>query len=396
MKPPENPNPSSLYTTIQQRLRLALKPIATVTVVLLILLIIGLVNRYGITNNAPRPMVTPMPSVTFVAATRGKPESELVLPGTLQPVRETQIYARASGYVKQWSVDIGAEVKEGQLLLIIDSPEVDQNLAHAEAALASARANLQIAITTLNRSKELLTRKFLSQQVVDEQEAQMQARIAEVHANEADVRRYRESQAFERVTAPFEGRITYRNVEKGQLVTANSPDPNGWLYRVSSTNPLRLFVNVPQSQARFIHDDMPVSILLSEYPGRAFTAKVARSAGALDPSSKTLLTEIRIPNDQHVLASGSYAEAHFTLKLDNPVIILPSNTLIVRADGTRVAVIDQSNHIHLKPVTTGRDFGTTVEIITGLDENERVITNPSDSVREGVIVNPVASKTDHP
>ncbi len=392
MKPSENPNPSKLRTTIQQWMRPAFKPIAIMIALLLILVTIGLVNRYGITNSAPRPTVTPMPSVTFVTATRGKPESELVLPGTLQPVRETQIYARASGYVKQWNVDIGAEVREGQLLLTIDSPEVDQNLAHAEAALASARANMQIATITLNRSKELLTKKFLSQQIVDEQEAQMQARIADVHANEADVRRYRESQAFERVTAPFAGRITYRNVEKGQLVTANSPDPNGWLYRLSSTNPLRLFVNVPQSQARFIHDDMPVSIYLSEYPGRAFTAQVARSAGALDPSSKTLLTEVRIPNDQHVLTSGSYAEAHFTLKLDNPAIILPSNTLIVRADGTKVAVIDQSNHVQLKPVTTGRDFGTTIEIITGLNENERIIANPSDSVRDGVIVNPVAFK----
>ncbi len=392
MTPSENPNPSKLRTTIRQRIRQAFKPIATVIVLLLVLVTIGLVNRYGITNNAPRPTVTPMPTVAFVTAMRAKPESELVLPGTLQPVRETQIYARASGYVKQWNVDIGAEVREGQLLLTIDSPEVDQNLAHAEAALASARANLQIATTTLKRSKELLTKKFLSQQIVDEQEAQMQARIADVHANEADVRRYRESQAFERVTAPFAGRITYRNVEKGQLVTANSPDPNGWLYRLSSTNPLRLFVNVPQSQARFIHDDMPVSIYLSEYPGRAFTAQVARSAGALDPGSKTLLTEVRIPNDQHVLTSGSYAEAHFTLKLDNPVIMLPSNTLIVRADGTKVAVVDQSNHIQLKPVTTGRDFGTTIEIITGLNENERIVANPSDSVRDGVIVNPVPSK----
>ncbi len=394
MNPSENPNASQPGTAPKQRLSHAFKPLAAVIGLLLLLVVVGLINRYGITNNAPRPTVTPAPTVAFVAATRGKPESELVLPGTLQPARETQIYARASGYVTQWNVDIGAEVHEGQLLLTIDSPEVDQNLAHAEAALASARANLQIATTTLKRSKELLARKFLSQQIVDEQEAQMQARAADVHASEADVRRYRESQAFERVTAPFAGRITYRNVEKGQLVTANSPDPNGWLYRLSATNPLRLFVNVPQSQARFIHDDMPVSIRLSEFPGRAFTARVARSAGALDPSSKTLLTEVLIPNDKHELASGSYAEAHFALKLDNPAIILPANTLIVRADGTKVAVIGQNNHIQLKPVTTGRDFGTTVEIVSGLDENEKIVTNPSDSVRDGAVVNPVPAKAD--
>ncbi len=392
MNPSENPNASPSGTSPRHRLRHAFKPLAIVIGLLLVLVVVGLINRYGITNNAPRPTTTPIPTVAFVMAARGKPESELVLPGTLQPARETQIYARASGYVTKWNVDIGAEVHEGQLLLTIDSPEVDQNLAHAEAALASARANLQIATTTLGRSRELLAKKFLSQQIVDEQEAQMQARAADVHANEADVRRYRESQAFERVTAPFGGRITYRNVEKGQLVTANSTDPNGWLYRLSSTNPLRLFVNVPQSQARFIHDDMPVSLKLSEYPGHTFTARVARSAGALDPSSKTLLTEVHIPNDQHELASGSYAEAHFALKLDNPVIILPSNTLIVRADGTKVAVIDQNNHIQLKPVTTGRDFGTTIEIITGMNENEKVVTNPSDSVRDGATVNPVAAK----
>ncbi len=393
MNPSENPNAPKSGTRPRHRLSHAFKPLAIVIGLLLVLVVVGLINRYGLTNNAPRPTVTPVPTVAFVSAARGKPESELVLPGTLQPARETQIYARASGYVSKWNVDIGTEVHEGQLLLTIDSPEVDQNLAHAEAALASARANLQIAITTFNRSKELLARKFLSQQIVDEQEAQMQARAADVHANEADVRRYRESQAFERVTAPFAGRITYRNVEKGQLVTANSPDPNGWLYRLSATNPLRLFVNVPQSQARFIHDDMPVSLKLSEYPGRTFTATVARSAGALDPSSKTLLTEVHIPNDKHELASGSYAEAHFALKLDNPVIILPANTLIVRADGTKVAVIDQNNHIQLKPVTTGRDFGTTIEIITGLSENEKVVTNPSDSVRDGATVNPVPAKS---
>ncbi|MHB8353458.1 MAG: efflux RND transporter periplasmic adaptor subunit [Burkholderiales bacterium] len=392
MNPSEKPNASPSDTSPRHRLSHAFKPLAIVIGLLSVLVLVGLINRYGLTNNAPRPTVTPTPTVAFVMATRGKPESELVLPGTLQPARETQIYARASGYVTKWHVDIGAEVHEGQLLLTIDSPEVDQNLAHAEAALASARANFQIATITLRRSKELLSKKFLSQQIVDEQEAQMQARAADVHANEADVRRYRESQAFERVTAPFSGRITYRNVEKGQLVTANSTDPNGWLYRLSATNPLRLFVNVPQSQARFIHDDMPVYLKLSEYPGRNFMAHVARSAGALDPSSKTLLTEVHIPNNQHELASGSYAEAHFTLKLDNPVIILPANTLIVRADGTKVAVIDQSNHIRLKPVTTGRDFGTTIEIITGLNENEKVVTNPSDSIRDGVTVNPVTAK----
>ncbi len=391
MSTPDNSLPEPLPPTPSRR-RLTLKPLFLLGGLILMLVVIGLINRFGLFNQAPRAVTAPPPAVAVIKATPGKQDMVLVLPGTLQPLRETQIYARASGYVRQWQVDIGAEVREGQLLLTIDSPETDQSLAHAEAALASARANLEIAGTTLRRSRELLARKFLSQQTVDEQAALLDARAAEVRANEADVRRYRDAQGFEQVTAPFAGRITYRNVEKGQLVTANSPDPNGWLYRLSALNPLRLFVNVPQNQARFIHAGMPVAIRLSEFPGQDFQAQVVRTAGALDPSSKTLLTEIHIPNDAHTLASGSYAEAHFSLHLEQPAIILPANTLIARADGTRVATLGPDNHIHLKQVKMGRDFGTTVEIISGVDAGETIVTNPSDAVQEGVLVHPIQAR----
>jgi membrane fusion protein (multidrug efflux system) len=382
---------SGKFKRFLQRLGAASKPVLVVTGFLAVLLIIGLVNRFGITNSAPRATVASVPTVSVIRAERSKPDTELVLPGTLQPMRETLVYARASGYVKHWTVDIGAPVQAGQTLITIDSPEVDQDLAHAEASLASARANLQIAITTHNRSKELLLKKFVSVQLVDEQEAQMQARAADVKANESDVRRLKQSQAFEQVTAPFAGKITARNVEVGQLITANSTDANAWLYRVSAVNPLRLFITVPQSQAHAIVPGMTANVVLSEFPGRSFAAHVVRSAGALDPNSKTLLTEVDVPNDKNELASGGYAEAHITVKMEQPAIVLPANTVIARASGTRIAVVDQDNRISLKPVTLGRDFGMSVEVLTGINPGDRVITNPSDSVQEGASVSPVSA-----
>ncbi len=385
---------SSLFEKLKhflRRLRAASLPVLVVSGFLAVLLIIGLVNRFGITNSAPRATVAGTPTVSVISATRSKPDAELVLPGTLQPMRETLVYARASGYVKHWTVDIGATVKAGQTLATIDSPEVDQNLAHAEAALASARANLQIATTTLNRSKELLLKKFVSMQLVDEQEAQMQARAADVKANESDVRRLKQSQAFEQVTAPFAGKITVRNVEVGQLITANSTDPNAWLYRVSAVNPLRLFITVPQSQAHAIIPGMAANVVLSEFPGRTFAAHVVRSAGALDPNSKTILTEVDVPNDQNELASGGYAEAHIIVKMEQPAIVLPANTIIARANGTFVAVVGQDNRIALKPVTLGRDFGLSVEVLTGISPGDQVVTNPSDSVQDKALVTPVVA-----
>ncbi len=370
----------------------ATRPLRWVGLVMLILVALGLINRFGLMGQKPRATIAAPPSVAFILAHKSKPESEMVLPGTLEPERDTALYAQASGYVKQWLVDIGADVHQGQLLLVIDSPEVDQNLAHAQAALASARANLQIAIVTLKRSRELLARNFLSQQTVDDQEALMQAREADLHASEADVRRYQELQSFERVVAPFSGRITMRNVEKGQLVNPNTADPKGWLYHLSALDRLRLYVNVPQNQARYVHPKMPVTLTLAEFPKRDFAGQVYLTAGALDPQSKTMLTEILVPNEHLELASGSYVESHFPLKIEDPAIIVPSNVLIVRADGSKVAILDEHGIVHLRPVTTGRDFGMTLEILSGLQEGDKVITNPSDAIQEGARVNAQSSK----
>ncbi len=359
---------------------------------MLLLAGLGLINRFGLLGQKPRATIASPPTVAYIVAHHSKPESEMVLPGTLEPERDTALYAQATGYVKQWLVDIGADVHQGQLLLVIDSPEVDQNLAHAQAALASAKANWQIAIITLKRSRELLARQFLAQQTVDDQEALMQAREAEVHASEADVRRYQELKDFERVVAPFSGRITMRNVEKGQLVNPNTADPKGWLYHLAALDRLRLYVNVPQNQARYVHPQMSVTLTLSEFPKREFQGQVYLTAGALDPQSKTMLTEILVPNAHHELASGSYVESHFPLKIDDPAIIVPSNVLIIRSDGSKVALLDEHGVVHLKTVATGRDFGTTVEILSGLQDGDKVITNPSDAIQEGARVNPQPSK----
>lgn len=401
MKTPQSPHDTSPQPPVAEpshplpshsRGRVLGRPVRWVVFVMLLLIGLGLVNRFGLFGQKPRATVAGPPTVAYIVAHHSKPETEMVLPGTLEPERETALYAQATGYVKEWLVDIGADVHQGQLLLVIDSPEVDQNLAHAQAALAAAKANLQIALVTLKRSRELLARQFLSQQTVDDQEALMQARAADVHASEADVRRYQELQSFEHIVAPFSGRITQRNVEKGQLVNPNTADPKGWLYHLAALDRLRLYVNVPQNQARYVHPSMPVAVTLTEFPKRSFEGRVYLTAGALDAQSKTMLTEILIPNAGHELASGSYVESHFPLKIDDPAIIVPSNVLIIRADGSKVAILDEQGLVHLKPVATGRDFGTTLEILSGLRDGDKVITNPSDAIGEGARVSPQLAK----
>jgi RND family efflux transporter MFP subunit len=377
------------------RLFKASKPILLIGSVFLVLIVIGLVNRFGLLHAAPRAKVAPPSSVLVAPAKEENPEQEIVLPGTLQPLRETTIYAQSTGYVTNWLVDIGAQVKEGDLLAIVDSPDVDQQLAHAKATLAAAKANLQIATTTYNRYFQLLDKQYVSKQLVDEQLATKLAREAEVSADQADVKRLEELQAFERVRAPFSGIITYRNVEKGQLVSPATTNSNGWLFKLSATDPLRLFITVPQNQASFIHDGSDVKIALPEAPNKSFMGKIVRNAGALDESSKTLLTEIQVPNSNHQLPTGGYVEAHIQVHIDHPALLVSSSSLIVNARGQQLAVVDKSQHIHLVPVKIGNDFGTQLEIVSGIHQGDLVVQNPSDSVFDGASVLPIMVKNNH-
>ena len=325
------------------------------------------------------------PNVSVILATRGNAASEISLPGTLLPSEEAPIYARTSGYVRRWLVDIGAKVTAGQLLAEIDTPEVDRELKQAVANVAAVKAHLDLDRTTAERWQQLLTRKGVSQQEVDEKVGAYEARKADYAAMEANVQRLQELKQFQRVVAPFAGTITARNIEVGQLISSGSTDPGRWMYKVAKGGPLRLYVNVPQNAMRLIQTGAPVDVMLQEYPGKPFPGKVSRNAGALDSQSKTLLTEVQVPNEKGDLLAGMYASVRFKVNQAAPTIILPSNTLIMRADGPQVAAV-ADNVIHIRKITLGRDFGQQVEVIAGLEEKEQIITNPADFLREGVAV----------
>jgi RND family efflux transporter MFP subunit len=329
------------------------------------------------------------PIVSVVPAMRGSAATELSLPGTLLPYQETPIYARTNGYVKRWRVDIGAKVAESELLAEIETPEVDRELKQAVANLAQVKAHLELDRTSAERWKTLLTRKGVSQQEVDEKIGAYEARKADYAAAEANVQRLEEMKLFQRVVAPFSGTITARNVEIGQLINAGANDPSRWMYKLAKTGTLRLYVNVPQNAVRLIQTGAPVDVLLQEFPGKAFPGKIARTAGALDAQSKTLLTEVQVPNDKGDLLAGMYAQVRFKVNQTQPTIILPSNTLIMRADGPQVAAV-ANDVVHMRKVTLGRDFGQQIEIIAGLDEKEQIVTNPPDFLREGVAVKAMA------
>jgi RND family efflux transporter MFP subunit len=327
-------------------------------------------------------------TVVVVPVTRGKANVDLILPSTMQPIQEAPIYARTNGYVRHWHVDIGDTVKTGQLLAEIDTPEVDRELKQAGANVQQVKANLALAKTTAERWQSLLKENAVSHQEVDEKTSAYEARRADLAAVEANVQRLRELKQFQRVVAPFAGTITGRQIEVGQLIASNSVDPNRWLYKLARLDKLRTYVNVPQSHIRLVRTDAPVTILLREFPGKQFQGKVARTAVALDPQSKTLQTEVQIPNETGELAAGMYAQVKFELKQEAPTLMVPANTLIVRADGPQVAAVENSV-VHMRKISLGRDFGTQIEVLSGVNDQELIVTNPTDSMRDGVSVKTV-------
>jgi RND family efflux transporter MFP subunit len=315
---------------------------------------------------------------------------ELVLPGNIQAYLETPIYARTNGYLKKWYVDIGGRVKAGQLLADIDTPEVDQELSQAEAAEAQAQANLDLAKTTSDRWQLLLKSDGVSQQEVDQNVSAYKARQADLLAAKANVQRLKDLQSFKEVVAPFPGIVTARTIDVGALIqNGNSVQ----LFRMAQTNLLRIYVGVPQTYSRSIEAGVPADLQIPEFPHKTFPGKVVRSSGAIDPASRTLLTEVQVPNPTGELLPGAYATVRFHLKLVDPPLSVPSNSLIFRSQGTQIAVVTPQGTVHLKNVTVGRDLGTSVEIITGIDANDVVVVNPPDSVGEGDPVTVSNTKT---
>jgi RND family efflux transporter MFP subunit len=377
---------NSIETARRQRRVLIIGAVIAVALVAL-----GIASRMQAQNALRR--ATDAAAVAVVGTIKPSLESAgetLVLPGTVQAFTDAPIYARTTGYLKSWQVDIGARVKKGQLLAEIDTPEVDQQLLQAQAELAMAEANNRLAQSTAQRWTEMLASDSVSKQEVDEKVGDAAAMQSALQSARANMQRLRQLQAFKRIEAPFAGVITARNIDIGALVDAGTGRE---LFRIAASDKLRVYVQAPQNYAAFIKAGMPVAVQFSDRPGRTFPGKLVRTAAAIDPASGTLLTQIEMDNASGELLPGSYAEVQ--LQIDGArALRLPVNTLIFTARGMQVAVVTPERRIALKSVRLGRDYGTQIEVIEGLASGDDVVLNPSDSLFEGQSVQLAAKPED--
>ncbi|NLP62913.1 efflux RND transporter periplasmic adaptor subunit [Paraburkholderia sacchari] len=312
---------------------------------------------------------------------------DLLLPGSVMPWADASIYARTSGYVQQWYADIGAHVKAGQTLARIDTPELDAQLKQARADEASAQANYRFASSTAQRWQTMLQTQSVAQQDADAKTSDAAAKLAALQGAQANVARLDELVAYQSVTAPFDGVITVRNVQVGALVTAGGTPGlaamPGELFHIEQTNRLRVYVDVPQDDASSVTPGTSVWLATQQYPGRRFPATVARSANAIDPVSRTLHVEVDVDNADGALIPGAYAQVHLALSTATPSLEVPVSALLFRPDGVTIAVVDAHDKVRLRQVSIGRDFGTYIEIATGLAPTDRVINNPGDAIANG-------------
>jgi len=325
-----------------------------------------------------------IPSVSVTHAKRGSASDEIVLPGNIQAFLDAPVYARTSGYLKKWYTDIGTRVKTGELLAEIDSPEVDQQLDQAKAQLATAQANLKLAKITMDRDLGLL-KDAIPKQDVDNAVGAYEADKATVDSQTANMKHLEQLVAFEKVFAPFDGLITARNTDVGQLVNAGNGGAAQELFRISSTTRLRIFISVPQQYSQAAIPGINTELTLIEAPGKHYSGKVARNTGMIDPTTRTLLTEVDIDNASGQLMPGAYAEVHLKLPAATAALVVPVTSLIFRADGLQVAVV-RDGRAEMVHVTQGRDFGTEVEITSGITSQDSIIINTPDSLTSGAPV----------
>ncbi len=324
-----------------------------------------------------------MPTVILVTPTPAKAPPPLLLNGELKPVIDSPIYARATGYVKKWYVDIGAHVEVGQLMAELDIPDLDQQLTQARADLKHSEAARDLAATTAKRWEQLLSGKTVSKQEADEKAAEVPLTVSAVDSARANMQRIEQLVSFAKITAPFAGTVTARSLDVGQLVNAGS---NQELFRVALTDKLRVFVRVPQNYARSVAEGQNAEIILPDQPGKKYPAKVVRTAGSMDAASRTLLTELEVDNAKGELLAGSYAQVRLSDSSADASLTVPSNTLLFRPDGPVVAAVLDGHHITLKHVKLGRDFGASVETLDGVEAHDRIVINPPDSMVDGVEV----------
>jgi RND family efflux transporter MFP subunit len=325
-----------------------------------------------------------VPSLSVIAPKQTAPTQEIILPGNIQPFISSPVYARTDGYVKKWYFDIGAHVKEGQLLAIIQTPETDEQLAQARSTLATGEANLATARITMDRYQSLLQKHAVAQQDVDNAVGTYNANKATVDADMANVRHYEALVSFEKVYAPFNGVITARNTDIGDLINSGSSTaPRTNLFDIAQTRTLRVYVNVPEEYSQGVKPgETAAQVALAEFPGKRFSGKLVRTSEAINATTRTLLVEVDIDNPGGTLLSGSYAEVHLQIPGQNSTFLLPVSSLIFRGQKLQVGVV-KNGKVTVTDVTPGHDFGDQIEIVAGLNANDQVIVNPPDSLVSG-------------
>jgi RND family efflux transporter MFP subunit len=324
--------------------------------------------------------------VTTILPRAGGDGQPLMLPGTLLGVIESTVYARSNGYVVRWVKDIGGRVKKGELLAEITAPEIDQELSQAVSSRAQAAASASLAKSTAERWQALRQKDAVTQQDLDERLSASNQAAASLAAADANVGRAQKLQGFNQVVAPFDGVVTRRNVDVGDLVNAGNGGTGQALFAVAQVDPLRLYVYVPQVYARQIKIGDAVTVTLAERGGEQYRGAVARTAGAIDAATRTMQVEIRVPNPTGALIAGSYVQVTLPINVDDQALVVPTNVLLFRPEGTRIALVEAGGRVHLTLVKLGTDFGTSVEVLSGLNASDRIVLNPADSLADGDVV----------
>ena len=372
--PPENPAP--------RKSKAGFRLLVAIVIAAIVVAVVLWQRSRAFQQLAAETTAMAVPNVSTVGPQAGPSSVEIKLPGNLMAYTEASLYARTNGYVKAWYTDIGAKVKEGELMAEITAPDVDAQLLQANGALAQAKANLDIAQINYGRSKQLLVTNVVSKEDYDTNRTSLEANQAAVTVAQANVQNLTVMKGFQQITAPFNGVVTKRSTDVGALINAGNGGTQE-LFHMVRTDILRLYISVPEVYAPEVRLDTPAWLELSEFPGVKFQGHVADIAGGIDPGSRTLLTEVQVPNADGRLDPGAYAIVHLTLKLDHSPSIIPINTVIFRTQGLQVGVVDASGTVHLKDITVGRDFGTSYQVTSGVEPGDRLVLNPSDSIADG-------------
>jgi RND family efflux transporter MFP subunit len=321
--------------------------------------------------------------VTVVNPEKAPAKVTLQLPGETRAYTQAPIFAQTSGYVKKWYFDIGAKVKNGEVLAELDTPEVDQQLNQSRANVKQAQAALDLSQATYQRNKELFQRHVIASQDMDNSTGDLQVKQATLTADEANVKRLEALEAFKLVRAPFDGIVTSRNTDVGALVNSGSGNA---LFLMAQTSPLRIYVTVPESFSHAVHEGTQADLSFNEFPNRHFPATVVRTAGAIDPTTRTLLTELQVPNETGELFPGAYAQVRLQTESVDRAWLVPANVLLFREEGASVGIVKPDGKVEIRPIKIGRDLGAKLEVVDGLSESDRVVVNPSDSLANGMVV----------